>query len=85
MFAVAALLLLYLGVIFPTIALYGARQLHVRAPLPLFIRVVANKAMDEYKEEVYWFGAMGIILVRSCCTSSCWFLFVAQTANFFVY
>ena len=64
MFIVAALLLLYLAVIFPTVALYGARQLHVRAPVPLFIRVVANKAMDEYKEDVFWFGAMGILLVR---------------------
>lgn len=65
MFVVASALLLYLAVIFPVIALYGARQLHVRAPVPLFIRVVANKAMDEYKDEYYWFGATGLLLVST--------------------
>lgn len=67
MFIMSVILLVYLGIIYPILALYGARQLHVREPVSLFIRVVATKAMDEYKEDVYWFGGMGTLLVCWRC------------------
>jgi hypothetical protein len=65
-FIVAILLILYLGLAYPAIALYGARQIRLGRTPSTFVRVVAVKLMDEFKDEVWWFGAMGLLLVRFC-------------------
>jgi len=73
MFIAACIILVYLGVIYPSVALYGARKLRNKESVVLFARVIGQKASDEYHEQYYWFGGISLLLVRnllSGCASS---------------
>ena len=64
-FAVACILLVFLGVIYPGVTLYGARKLHHKESVGLFARVFGQKDSDEYQKQYYWFGGTSLLLV--CC------------------
>ena len=71
MFIVSALLLLYLGVLYPIIATVGAVKMRNDRPASLFVKVIAGKSIDEFKDAYYWVGTLNPLLVRDGAACAC--------------